>query len=80
MTDGVTKRRLEVFAAALAMGNRDAAEALGLTEQTVKNHVGDLFRALGVNSRCEAAIVLGWLKIPEPVRDKTHRRHADGGK
>jgi DNA-binding CsgD family transcriptional regulator len=42
----------------LAMGctTRQMAEAMGVTEQTVRNHVRDLLKRLGVHSRLEAVV------------------------
>ena len=41
--------------AARGMRNRDIGEALGLTESTVKMHMGNAFTKLGVGSRAELA-------------------------
>jgi two-component system, NarL family, nitrate/nitrite response regulator NarL len=41
--------------AARGLRNRDIAEALGLTESTVKMHMGNVFDKLGVASRAELA-------------------------
>jgi two-component system nitrate/nitrite response regulator NarL len=37
--------------------NKEMAAQLNLAEQTVKNHVGDILRKLGVHSRYDAARV-----------------------
>jgi DNA-binding NarL/FixJ family response regulator len=37
--------------------NRDIADAMGLSENTVKVHVAAIFRGLGVSSRTEALLV-----------------------
>lgn len=62
-----TRRNLEVFAATLVLGRKAAAGALGLSESTVRLHVGDLYTRLGVASRWEAAAALGWLTIPSEL-------------
>jgi DNA-binding NarL/FixJ family response regulator len=36
--------------------NRDIAEVMGLSENTVKVHLAAIFRALGVSSRTEALL------------------------
>jgi DNA-binding CsgD family transcriptional regulator len=52
----LTPRQREVLALlAEAKSNREIAGRLGLTEGTVKLHVGGLLRALGLNNRTQAA-------------------------
>lgn len=41
--------------------NKEIAEALGISEQTVKNHLDDVFRLTGVRTRVEAALASGHL-------------------
>lgn len=43
---------------ALGKSNREIADALGLSEGTVKVHMSAIFRALGVSSRAQALIVI----------------------
>lgn len=54
---GLTPRELEVLQA-LASGaaNSKIAEQLFITEQTVKNHVSNIFKKLGVETRVEAVL------------------------
>jgi two-component system nitrate/nitrite response regulator NarL len=55
-TKPLSARETEVARlAARGMRNRDIAEALGLTESTVKMHMGQAFDKLGVGSRAELA-------------------------
>lgn len=42
-----------------------AAKERGVAIQTVKNHLEELYRRLGVSSALEAVVVLGWLSVPE---------------
>lgn len=60
---------------ASGLTNRGVAEALAITEQTVKNHVTSILRKLAVNDRTQAvllAIRRNWISLPdEPPR----RRH-----
>lgn len=60
-----TPRQLEVLRL-LAQGLTDdeAARALGLSRQSVKNHKTELFRRMKVHSKVEAFIVMGWLRLP----------------
>lgn len=52
--------------------NREVAEALSITEQTVKNHVTSILRKLAVNDRTQAvlyALKKSWISIsPAPPR------------
>ncbi|TAH52382.1 MAG: response regulator transcription factor [Betaproteobacteria bacterium] len=43
---------------ALGKTNREIAEALGLSEGTVKVHMSAIFRALGVSSRAQALVII----------------------
>lgn len=56
--DELTRRELTVLShLAQGMTNRQIAEALGVSEATVKSHVGRLMRKLGVSNRAEATAV-----------------------
>jgi DNA-binding CsgD family transcriptional regulator len=53
---GLTKRELEIaLLAAEGMPNAQIASALFVAEQTVKFHLSNIFRKLGVSNRTEAA-------------------------
>jgi DNA-binding NarL/FixJ family response regulator len=53
----LTPRQHEVLALLVeGKSNREIAEALGLSENTVKVHLAAVFRALGVSSRTEALL------------------------
>jgi DNA-binding NarL/FixJ family response regulator len=54
--DGLTKREIEILkAVAQGLANQRIAEQLWVTEQTVKFHLTNIFRKLGVDNRTEAA-------------------------
>lgn len=53
-----------------------AAHRLGLSEQTVKNHLANLYRRLGVTNR-PAAVVALWPVIGRHVLPGIARRRAD---
>jgi DNA-binding NarL/FixJ family response regulator len=54
----LTDRELQVFALlGLGMANRTIARDLGVTERTAKAHVRQIFTKLGMDGRCEAAVV-----------------------
>ena len=53
----LTRREVHVIAAVLnGATNRDISEQLGLSEQTVKNHLSHIFDKLGVSNRLELAL------------------------
>jgi DNA-binding NarL/FixJ family response regulator len=59
LTPALTPREHQI-AQAIANGrsNRDIASLLGITEQTVKNHLTNIFGKVGVGSRLQLALVL----------------------
>lgn len=55
--DSLTSREARVIAAVVeGRTNRDIAQELGISEQTVKNHLTHIFDKLGVSSRLELAL------------------------
>jgi DNA-binding NarL/FixJ family response regulator len=60
-----TARELQVLAACLRHGDKGAAYRLEIAYQTARNTNHILFRKLDVETREQAAIVLGWLVLPE---------------
>jgi DNA-binding NarL/FixJ family response regulator len=53
---------------AQGMTNKQVAFALGISEQTVKNHMSSILRKLSVNDRTQAVVYAmkqGWIRIPE---------------
>jgi len=71
-TVAISPRRLQVFAHYLRYGGGDAAARLGITTQAIKNHAWDLYVALDAHSLTEAAIKLGWLRIPDQLLTPPH--------
>jgi len=60
-----TERELLVLRVVLELDSRkEAACALGMAPNAVKWHLSQLYDALGVTSRVEAARALGWLALP----------------
>ena len=57
LNEGLTKRELEVLKL-LAEGlyNKEIAYKLSISEKTVKNHVSNIFKKIGVSDRTQAAI------------------------
>jgi len=65
----LTPRELDILAqVAAGSRNREVAETLGMSEQTVKNHLSTVFHKLGVANRTRAvtyATRQGWLDVDE---------------
>lgn len=65
----LTTRQMEIVRLiAQGASNEQIAEALEISEQTVKNHLSAIFRKLGVHDRTQAVIYalrLGWLRLTE---------------
>jgi DNA-binding NarL/FixJ family response regulator len=62
---GFTPRMIEVHTLLCqGMGNRSIADALNISEGTVKNYMSEIFRALGVSNRTQAAGCLAWAISP----------------
>jgi DNA-binding NarL/FixJ family response regulator len=65
----LTPREREVLDhIAEGMTNRQVADALGISEQTVKNHVSSILRKLSLNDRTQAvvyAIRQGWVRLED---------------
>lgn len=57
---GLSQRELEVArAVASGLSNKEIARALGVTERTVKAHLGAIFEKLGVRDRLQLALRVG---------------------
>jgi DNA-binding NarL/FixJ family response regulator len=63
----ITPRELDVLVlVAAGKRNREVAESLGVSEQTVKNHLSTIFHKLGVPNRTHAVMYAtrqGWLSL-----------------
>ncbi len=61
-----TARQLDCIRAYCATGSQiAAAHSLGITTQTLKNHMLDLYQRLGVGGAMEAAMALGYVTLPD---------------
>lgn len=55
--DSLTKRELDVLKnLAIGMYNKEIANNLEISERTVKNHVSNIFKKIGVSDRTQAAV------------------------
>ncbi len=53
----LTNREIEVLKlVAVGDSNRDVANALGISERTIKNHISNIFKKIDVNDRTQAAV------------------------
>jgi DNA-binding NarL/FixJ family response regulator len=74
-SDGVfsrlTPREVEILdCVAQGNSNKEIARLLGISDQTVKNHITSILRKLAVNDRTQAVIYAlrhGWIKLGEEV-------------
>jgi DNA-binding NarL/FixJ family response regulator len=75
--DGLTKREIEILkAVAHGLANQRIAEQLWVTEQTVKFHLTNIFRKLGVDNRTEAARYAYENRLVESTIAETVTPHA----
>ncbi len=63
----LSSREMEVLSCVTkGMSNKEIASALGISHQTVKNHVTSILRKLGVEDRTQAAVYAlrrGWVRL-----------------
>jgi len=66
-TESLTDRETEILRLiASGAANKEIAAALGISENTVKTHISNLFQKLGARDRTEAvtkALTRGWLRL-----------------
>lgn len=65
----LTKREMDVLSCIVGgMSNKEMAIALGISHQTVKNHITSILRKMGTEDRTQAAVYAikrGWVKITD---------------
>ncbi|UCD40793.1 MAG: response regulator transcription factor [Chloroflexota bacterium] len=69
----LSKREMEVLAQLTkGMSNKEIANELGISHQTVKNHVTSILRKLGVEDRTQAtlyALKRGWVRLQDDDKE-----------
>jgi two-component system response regulator DegU len=75
----LSDREIEVLERIASGGsNKDIADTLGISTQTVKNHISSILRKLSLNDRTQAvlyALRRGWIEAPG--MPKAHNRDSD---
>lgn len=75
--DMLTHRQRDVLAlVGEGRSNKDIAEILGISEGTVKVHVGAVLKALGTSNRTQAALIAIDFGIATPMHDVSGSRRA----
>lgn len=68
----LSEREIEVLERIASGGsNKEIADALGISTQTVKNHISSILRKLSLNDRTQAVIYAlrrGWIEAPGSIR------------
>ena len=66
----LSSREMQVLSCVTkGMSNKEIARNLGISQQTVKNHVTSILRKLGVEDRTQAALYAlrhGWVRLHQP--------------
>lgn len=61
----LTKCQLRILVlVGLGFTNEEIGAAIGITSRTVQTHLTNIYSRLGVKSRVEALVTLGWVTIP----------------
>lgn len=79
----LSDREIEVLERIAAGGsNKDIADTLGISTQTVKNHISSILRKLSLNDRTQAvlyALRRGWIEAPNEIRNLSGSGTAGNG-
>ncbi len=77
----LSDREIEVLERIAAGGsNKEIADALGISTQTVKNHISSILRKLSLNDRTQAvlyALRRGWIETPGEIKGGAPREAAE---
>ncbi|MEI7770407.1 MAG: response regulator transcription factor [Chloroflexales bacterium] len=73
----LSDREIEVLERIASGGsNKEIADSLGISTQTVKNHISSILRKLSLNDRTQAvlfALRRGWIETPTEIRQGENR-------
>lgn len=76
-SDTLTTRETQIIRAVLQGGtNKQVSQDLGLSEQTIKNHLSNIFDKLGVGNRLELALYAVNHEISPSTNDRLARQSA----
>lgn len=68
----LSEREIEVLERiAAGHSNKEIADELGISTQTVKNHISSILRKLSLNDRTQAVILAlrrGWIETPQQIQ------------
>ncbi len=74
----LSEREIEVLERIAAGGsNKEIADSLSISTQTVKNHISSILRKLSLNDRTQAvlfALRRGWIETPTSIRQGENRQ------
>jgi two-component system, NarL family, response regulator DegU len=77
----LSEREIEVLERiAVGGSNKEIADTLGISTQTVKNHISSILRKLSLNDRTQAvlyALRRGWIEAPTTIRSSETPSSAD---
>lgn len=77
----LSPREMEILAfVTRGSSNKEIAYGLGISRQTVKNHISSLLRKLGVDDRTQAAVLAlrrGWVRLEDTNRQPLVRPGGD---
>lgn len=78
----LSEREIEVLERIASGGsNKEIADTLGISTQTVKNHISSILRKLSLNDRTQAvlyALRRGWIETPSTIRREQPENPVEG--
>jgi DNA-binding NarL/FixJ family response regulator len=70
----LSQREMEILVfITCGSSNKQIAHSLGISQQTVKNHISSVLRKLGVDDRTQAAVLAlrrGWVRLEDTTRQR----------